>query len=128
MIKERKDYGFLVGYVPTNSSEKIMATPDSPMNICKMILEFKSIPKIKWIYQKGKVLKTQMLSANDIKTEVLNRIEAGGLNNADKIFLYNILKVKLPSHLSESKTCSRVKGHKKPTIGKRVKTYARKKK
>lgn len=28
--------------------------------------------------------------------------------------------------LSESKTCSRVKGYKKPSTGKRVKTYARK--
>jgi hypothetical protein len=30
--------------------------------------------------------------------------------------------------LSESKTCSRVKGYKNPTTGKRVTTYARKKK
>jgi hypothetical protein len=30
--------------------------------------------------------------------------------------------------LSESKSCSRVKGYKKPSTGKRVKTYARKKK
>jgi hypothetical protein len=128
MIKERKDYGFLIGYIAKTTSEKIITCQDSPMNICKMILEFKEVPKIKWIYQKGKVLKTQMLSMADIKTEVLNRIEAGGLNNADKIFLYNVFKVKLPDHLAESKSCSRVKGYKKKSTGKRVKTYARKKK
>lgn len=46
----------------------------------------------------------------------------------EKEELAKYFKVKLEVYLSESKTCSRVKGYKKPTTNKRVKTYARKRK
>jgi hypothetical protein len=59
------------------------------------------------------------------------------LNKSDKYFtkneyiklmsLFNISEKKYPQ-LSESATCSRVKGYKKPSTNKRVKTYARKRK
>jgi hypothetical protein len=42
--------------------------------------------------------------------------------------LARYFNIKLDRYLSESKTCARVKGYKKPTTGKRIKTYARKKK
>lgn len=46
----------------------------------------------------------------------------------EKEELAKYFKVKLEVYLSESKSCTRVKGYKKPTTNKRVKTYARKRK
>lgn len=40
--------------------------------------------------------------------------------------LGSYFKLKVENYLTESKTCTRVKGYKKPTTNKRVKTYARK--
>jgi len=40
--------------------------------------------------------------------------------------LAEYFNIKLDRYLSESKSCQRVKGYKKPTTNKRVKTYARK--
>lgn len=64
-----------------------------------------------------------------LKEMFINSLETGWkwtLSEREELAKY--FNVKVEKHLSESKTCARVKGYKKPSTNKRIKTYARKRK
>lgn len=105
MIKAKRNLGFLLAYVEnTDTSKPIIIVHDSPNAVPKLLLTLKHVPKIKFITQKGKKLVTSNLTKKDIKTDVLNRIERGGLTTKEKIQLYEILKVKMPEILKPNAT------------------------
>lgn len=91
-----------------------------------------------WIDQKFTVyyswkesdkIKTRKVLYIEIKDEIAQLLKRGErVGNAEVTdFAYKLVKMKKPK-LAESKTCQRVKGFKKPSTNKRVKTYARKRK
>lgn len=74
-------------------------------------------------------IKTRKVLYIEIKDEIAQLLKRGErVGNAEITdFAYKLVKMKKPK-LVESKTCQRVKGFKKPSTNKRVKTYARKRK
>lgn len=115
MLKAKRTLGILISYVEnTDSTKPIIVSHDNPISLVRTILTFKHIPKVKFISQKGKKLITQNLTKSEIKTEVLNRIEKGGLTTKEKVTLYELFKVKLPESLKPKKVGSKNKSSKKP--------------
>jgi hypothetical protein len=80
-------------------------------------------------YKDGNKIKTRKILYIEIKDEIANLLKRGERVGSLEVtdFAYKLVKMKKPK-LAESKTCQRVKGFKKPSTNKRVKTYARKRK
>lgn len=111
MLKVKRNLGILIAHLEnTDTSKPFIIANDTPNAICKIVLNYKAVPKIKWIHQKGKKLVTQNLTKADVKTDVLNRVKLGGLTTKEKVSLYEIFKVKLPENLQQNATkCKTVK-------------------
>ena len=72
--------------------------------------------------------KFRKLTKAELKDTFKNALEMDPkfFTAAEKKTLGSVFKINVEKYLSESKSCTRVKGYKKPTTNKRVKTYARK--
>lgn len=124
MLKVKRNLGILIAHLEnTDTSKPIIIANDTPNAICKIVLSYKAVPKIKWIHQKGKKLVTQNLTKADVKTDVLNRVKLGGLTTKEKVSLYEIFKIKLPENLKPNaikcKTVKKPVARKKTTATKR---------
>ena len=72
--------------------------------------------------------KTSKITKSDLKYTFERALEWDRkyFTNNEIEELGKFFKIKIENFLTESKSCTRVKGYKKPTTNKRVKTYARK--
>lgn len=104
---------------------KVLANSDKYFNVY-----YPEFTYIDWKMNKSKITQKalkesfiRLIDRYDSKDKILTRNE---IKELAKYFKINLEK-NYPQ-LAESKTCQRVKGFKKPSTNKRVKTYARKRK
>ena len=125
ILKSSEDVVFLVGYHKKEC--KIVKHGSGANGVRTLCLYFGEIPEILEFYPMATKLKYTKISKTIIRAELK---KSAIFSKTKKEFreIYNMLGLKIPKeYLAESETCSRVKGYKKPTTGKRVTTYARKK-
>ena len=126
ILKSNDDAVILIGYY--KKEMKIVKHGLGSNAVRTLCLYFGDIPEILEVYPTAQKLIYHKISKTEIRQE-LKTSAAAAKTKKQFIEIYNILGLKIPKDmLSQSATCSRVKGYKKPSTNKRVKTYARKRK
>jgi hypothetical protein len=127
-VENIKSGVFYVAQAPYNWNTLIISDVGTfgPLRILANWEKYFNTYKPSFKYYNGKSFSSVSMSALKKDFQHALRTDPGYFSKTEIERLAKMFNIKIGG-LAESSSCKRVKGYKKPSIGKRVKTYARKK-